>query len=292
MKFVLACWGVRGDIEPCAAVGRELLRRGHEVRMAVPPDLVGFVEAAGLAAVAYGLDTQAVLGDYRNFWTTYFRNFWRIQDLIRLWREVWEPFTRCRREASTTLTSLADGADLLFTSLYFEEAAANVAEYYDIPLATLHYVPVRANGQLVPILPSPLIRSAMTVVEWLRWRQMKKLEDAQRRELGLPKATGPLARRIAERGWLEIQAYDEVCFPGLAAEWAKWNGRRPFVGTLTMELPTDADERGRVVDCRGNTADFLRLWQHAGRISRRHGRHDQRGLRAVGRAGVGLRRLE
>ena len=242
MKFVLACWGVRGDIEPCAAVGRELLRRGHEVRMAVPPDLVGFVEAAGLAAVAYGLDTQAVLGDYRNFWTTYFRNFWRIQDLIRLWREVWEPFTRCRREASTTLTLLADGADLLFTSLYFEEAAANVAEYYNIPLATVHYVPVRANGQLVPILPSPLIRSEMTVVEWLRWRQIKKLEDAQRRELGLPKATGPLARRIAERGWLEIQAYDEVCFPGLAAEWAKWDGRRPFVGTLTLELPTDADE--------------------------------------------------
>jgi UDP:flavonoid glycosyltransferase YjiC (YdhE family) len=41
---------------------------------------------------------------------------------------------------------------------------------------------------------------------------------------------------------LEIQAYDEVCFPGLAAEWAKWGGRRPFVGALSMELPTDADE--------------------------------------------------
>jgi UDP:flavonoid glycosyltransferase YjiC (YdhE family) len=33
-----------------------------------------------------------------------------------------------------------------------------------------------------------------------------------------------------------------VCFPGLAAEWAKWNGQRPFGGTLTMELPTDNDE--------------------------------------------------
>jgi UDP:flavonoid glycosyltransferase YjiC (YdhE family) len=71
---------------------------------------------------------------------------------------------------------------------------------------------------------------------------VKKAEDAQRRELGLPKATAPAPRRIAERGSLEIQAYDEVCFPGLAAEWAKWHGQRPFVGTLTLESPTDADD--------------------------------------------------
>ncbi|WP_131811884.1 nucleotide disphospho-sugar-binding domain-containing protein, partial [Mycobacterium mantenii] len=58
----------------------------------------------------------------------------------------------------------------------------------------------------------------------------------------LPKATGPSPRRIADRGSLEIQAYDEVCFPGLAAEWAKWDGLRPFVGTLTMELTTEADD--------------------------------------------------
>ena len=48
----------------------------------------------------------------------------------------------------------------------------------------------------------------------------KQAEDAQRRELGLPKATGPSPRRIMERGSLEIQTYDELCFPGLAAEWA------------------------------------------------------------------------
>jgi UDP:flavonoid glycosyltransferase YjiC (YdhE family) len=242
MKFVLACYGTRGDIEPCAAVGRELLRRGHEVRMAVPPNLVGFAEATGFATVAYGLDTQALFDEYRNFWTSFFRNFWRIQDLIRFWREFWEPVAQNWAEMSTTLTSLADGADLLLTGQSFQAPAANVAESYDIPLATLHHFPVRANGQVVPILPSPLVRSAMKAFQWLYWRAMKKVEDAQRRELGLTKATSPSPRRIAERGSLEIQAYDEVCFPGLAAEWAKWGGRRPFVGALTMELPTDADD--------------------------------------------------
>jgi UDP:flavonoid glycosyltransferase YjiC (YdhE family) len=242
MKFVVACYGTRGDVEPCAAVGRELLHRGHEVCMAVTPDLVGLIESAGLGVVSYGPDLQAMLDAHRKFYEFFFRKFWRIQDVRRLSREAWEPRFQCWGEMSRTLTSLADGADLLFSGLVFEEVAANVAEYHDIPFATLHYFPFRANGQLVPSLPAPLGRAAMGVHEWLNWRGTKKVEDAQRRELRLPEATRPSPRRITERGALEIQAYDEVCFPGLAAEWAKWNGQRPFVGALTMDLPTDADD--------------------------------------------------
>jgi UDP:flavonoid glycosyltransferase YjiC (YdhE family) len=241
VKFVLACYGTRGDVEPSVAVGRELLRRGHDVRMAVPPNLVGFAESAGLVAVAYGSDLRPMLDAHRKFWIRFFRNFWRVRDLIRLWREAWEPRTTCWGELSRTLQSLVDETDLLCTGLVFEEPAANVAEAYGIPLATLHYFPIRANGRLLPFRPALLGRAAMTANEWLTWRVTKRAEDAQRGELGLPKATGPAPWRIAARGSLEIQAYDEVCFPGLAAEWAKWDGRRPFVGALTMELPTDAD---------------------------------------------------
>jgi UDP:flavonoid glycosyltransferase YjiC (YdhE family) len=242
MRFALTCYGTRGDIEPSVAVGRELLRRGHEVRMGVPPDLVSFSEAAGLSTVTYGLDTQAWLERYRNFWTSFFGNFWKVQELVEHWREYWEPVALCWAEMNNTAIELADGADLLLTSQSFQEPAANVAEYYDIPLATLHNFPVRPNGQLVPGLPSPVGRSAMTALDWVFWHMNKKAEDTQRRELGLPKATNPSPTRIAERGSLEIQAYDQVCFPGLATEWAKWDGQRPFIGALTMELTTDADD--------------------------------------------------
>jgi UDP:flavonoid glycosyltransferase YjiC (YdhE family) len=246
MKFVLAFYGTRGDVEPGVAVGRELRRRGHDVCMAVSPDLVGLAEAAGLAAVDYGPDVQAWLESTRNFWTFFFRNFWRIGDVRAFLRESREPGTQCWGEMSAMLTSLTDGADLLVTGMSYQELAVNVAEYRGIPLATVLWFPIRVNGRLVPTLPPSFIRSAMRVYEWLVWRGVKKVEDAQRRELGLPRATGPAPRRIAERGSLEIQAYDEVCFPGLAAEWAKWNGqrppKRPFVGTLTLESPTDSDE--------------------------------------------------
>jgi UDP:flavonoid glycosyltransferase YjiC (YdhE family) len=169
MKFVLANYGTRGDIEPSVAVGRELLRRGHDVHMAVSPDLVGFAEAAGLRAVAYGLNTQEWLDTYRDFWASAFHNYWKVPDLIRMWRELRDSVIRSWVHMSATLTPLADGADVLFTGESFMETAANVAEYYDMPLATLHYVPIRANGRLVPIVPSPLVRSAMNVSNWLTW---------------------------------------------------------------------------------------------------------------------------
>ena len=67
MKVVVVSYGGRGDIEPCAAVGRELSRRGHEVCVAVPPNLTGLVESAGLVAVGYGSDTQSQMDAATDF---------------------------------------------------------------------------------------------------------------------------------------------------------------------------------------------------------------------------------
>jgi UDP:flavonoid glycosyltransferase YjiC (YdhE family) len=242
VKLVMSFYGTRGDVEPGLVVGRELMKRGHDVCMAVPPDLVGFAQSAGLEAFAYGLETQTWLDAYRNFWTGFLGKFWKIKELRRQWRELSEPITRCSEEISATLASRVEGADLLFTGLAFERAAADVAEKYDIPFATLHYVPVRANGQHLPFLPVRMGRAAMNLLDWVSWRMEKRVEDAERRQLHLSQASRPLSARLAERGSLEIQAYDEICFPGLAAEWAECGERRPFVGALTMESPTGADE--------------------------------------------------
>ncbi len=228
MKFALAVYGSRGDVEPQAAVGRELLRRGHDVRIAVPPDLCGLVESTGVTAVEYGPDTRDVL-------------FGKKTNPVRLLSTSKGYFSQTWTQMGATLASLTDGTDLLLTAVAQQGLAANVAEYQGIPLATLHYLPARTNGRLLPSLPSPLVRSAISAFWWVYWHTTRAAEEIQRRELGLPKATGSSTRRIVERGSLEIQGYDSLCFPGLAAEWAQWNDRRPFVGALTMELPTDAD---------------------------------------------------
>ncbi|WP_094288548.1 glycosyltransferase [Mycobacterium lehmannii] len=238
MKFALACYGTRGDVEPSAAVARELLARGHEVRMAVPRELIAFVEGAGIEAVPYGPPMKDFLDDefLRNFWTGFARN------PARLLRDLWKPIIRYWEEVSTTLVSVAEGVDLLSSGINFEQPVANVAEHYDIPFVTLHDFPMRPNGKLLPNLPSVLVRNVGKLTEWLFWRSTKKVENHQRRLLNLPEAKRPAPQRFLERGSLEIQGYDEACFPGLAAEWAKWRRQRPFVGTLTLALPTDADD--------------------------------------------------
>jgi len=220
------------------------MRRGHEVEVAVPPDQVGFVESAGFTTVAYGPDSQTALA--KNSGASLYGESahrpWQLSRLRKLYREDWEFQERCRSELGSVLMSLTEGADLLFHGQVFEDLADNVAEYYDIPMATLHYIPLRPNGQFLWFLPAPFSRAAMTAFWWLTSRVAGNAEKRQRRELGLPKDTRAATRRITERGSLEIQAYDEVCFPGLATEWARWKDQRPFVGTLTLALPTDADD--------------------------------------------------
>lgn len=242
MRFALASYGTRGDIEPAVVVGRELQRRGHDVCIAVPPDLVGFAQSAGLSAVPYGAETNAWMDAFRTFTTTLFSRFWRVRDIARSGLEIKKVTDQSWAHMNETLKSLAEGADLVLAGQTYQEIAANVAEYHGLPLVTLHHVPMRPNGQVVAILPAPASRFAVRVFDWLTWRLSKKLEDAQRGELGLPKTTSSSPRRIAALRALEIQAYDEVAFPGLAAEWAKWRYQRPFVGALTMELATGADD--------------------------------------------------
>lgn len=284
MKFVLAVHGTRGDVEPCAAVGVELRRRGHAVHMAVPPNLIEFVESAGLTGVAYGPDSDEQI----NTVAAFVRNLTRAQNPLNLARAVKELFVEGWAEMGTTLTTLADGADLVMTGQTYHGVAANVAEYYDIPAAALHHFPMQVNGQIaIPSIPTPatLVRATMKV-SWRLYAYVSKDADrAQRRELGLPPAPAPAVRRLAERGAPEIQAYDPVFFPGLAAEWSD---RRPFVGPLTMVVTQRTQRRTRVVDRRRNTTHLLRLRQHARPNARPNARHDLRCLRTARRASPDL----
>ncbi|OBB96424.1 glycosyltransferase [Mycobacterium sp. 852002-40037_SCH5390672] len=213
MKIVLAAYGSRGDVEPCVAVARELHCRGHDVVIAVPPDKLDLAEWAGLAAIAYGPDTREQI----NVATNFVRN---VQNPMGALPQVVERVTKVWTGKSETLVSLAAGADLLVAGMNEQRLAANVAEHFGIPLAALHFFP--ADTLELGRLQSDVTSAA---------------EGAQRRSLGLPDNAGPSTQPA-----LEIQTYDELWAPELAKQWAGSGYRRPFVGSLTLGMPADADD--------------------------------------------------
>ena len=84
-----------------------------------------------------------------------------------------EYITRGWAEMSTTLTSLADGADLILTGRLTRGSPP-------MSLSTTTFRWPRCttsrSGQRPPdsLVPSPLIRSAMTMAWWLYWRITKR----------------------------------------------------------------------------------------------------------------------
>ena len=217
MKVVVVGYGSRGDVEPCVAAGRELSRRGHDVLVAVPPNMLGLVESLGLTAAAYGPDPREEMNPVSELFHDMAT---KMRSEVSALTQVLEHVTQVKSDKSATLTTAAQGAELLVAGFNEQGLAANVADYYGIPLAALHPFPARLW----------LSESMVSVIT-------KQTDDAQGRALGLAEAPGPSARES-----LEIQAYDELCLPGPAAEWVDLAGRRPFVGALTLELPTDVDE--------------------------------------------------
>lgn len=214
--------------------------------MAVPPNLVRFVESAGLpAVVAYGPDSQQQLqGDVferPDALTAAGPSDWlKLGNPLNALRKARAAATRGWAEMSATLADLAAGADLILSGTAYQEVAANIAEQQGLPMAEVHYFPVRANTLTMPVrLPEPAVAAAYAAGEWLHWRLLKPAETQQRLALGLPMATKRPVARIVERGTLEIQAYDPVFFPGLEQEWG---GKRPLVGSMTLQLPTEVDE--------------------------------------------------
>ena len=139
MKFVLAGYGSRGDVEPCVVVGRELMRRGHDVSIAVPPNSFGLAQSAGLTAISYGPDSEEQLNTAAEYFVGHMKNPYGALP------EVAERVTQVWAAKGMVLASLAAEADLLVTGMNEQRLAANIAEHHHIPLVALHFFPSRIS---------------------------------------------------------------------------------------------------------------------------------------------------
>ncbi|ANY22319.1 nucleotide disphospho-sugar-binding domain-containing protein [Gordonia terrae] len=250
MRFAFAVHGSRGDIQPAIALGAELTRRGHEVRLAVPEDLVTMTAASGLPTQVLAPSTAELLASPLVKERLKSKN-----PRVRL-RALGEVAEHGRATSERVMAELADASDLLLTGPLAQDRGEAIAQSRGIPFVPLHYCPLRPNGSLdvrYRPYPRPVSRAMWLLADRTYWLTVRGADRRLRDELGLPAAKGPLGSRLRARGVPEIQAYDAALFGGLAAEWGT---QRPLVGFLLPDTATrHAMSAG--TDATGSALDWI-----------------------------------
>ncbi|MFW0784295.1 glycosyltransferase [Gordonia sp. CPCC 206044] len=232
MRVGFALHGSRGDIQPAVALAVGLVDRGHEVRLAVPDNLVAAVERTGLPTQSIGPDTAELLR------SPLIREQLHAKDPRVRFRALREVGAYGATESEAAISALADVADNIVCGPVGQERAAAIAESRQIAYAGLNYCPVRPNSSVSPTAgdwPRWTRRPAWSVAERVYHLSVRGAEADLRRRLDLAPAKGPLSHRLRSDGFREIQAYDPLLFKGLDAEWG---AQRPVVGSLVADRNT------------------------------------------------------
>ena len=242
MRIAMVTSGSRGDAQPLVVIADELRRRGHDVVLGLPPNIVNLGERAGIPTRAVGPDSQEFLAS--------------AQGQRYLASGNVTAFTKALGAVVHDNAALLDGdtreackdADVIVAGSLGEPRAACVAEARGIPLVCLHYVPVRPTraypNMLVTTrsLPGPINLATHALFQRMYWRSMRADINHFRAQLDLPATTTPTATRLAAARTLELQAYHPALVPALT----DYPAHRPIIGftVVGQELRERLGETG------------------------------------------------
>ncbi|WP_194827678.1 glycosyltransferase [Nocardia sp. XZ_19_231] len=211
MRSLLAFTGSRGDAQPGILLAHALRERGHDVTLALAPNLVAFAHDHGVPAVPFGRDTADLLHAQRTD-----RRFTSRDPRARL-RALFDLQRRGVPEQMKDLRALAPGHDVVVAGMAGEEAAESVARAVGLPFAAVHFFPIQPNSA-VPVAPARWAARLPGFVHRWGWSVLARARAAALAPV-LPVITGPNPASV------RIQAYDPRLFPGVDEQLPG-----PFVG--------------------------------------------------------------
>ena len=186
MRVLLAPHGTRGDVQPLVALALGLRRRGHDVSFLAPDNFVAWIRGYGFACEPNGVDVEAALrspdGDLSSLrWQL--RHFKTV-----LMPALFDSFMRIDLDVDLIV---AAGVQL---------AASSVAEWKDIPYASIAFCPCAVPNSAAP--PPPV--RTQTLPRWvnrLLWDvglplgglALRGLINDGRKRLGLEPVSNPLS---------------------------------------------------------------------------------------------------
>ncbi|MFD3458958.1 glycosyltransferase [Nocardia fluminea] len=213
MRALLAFTGSRGDAQPGILLARALRERGHDVTLALAPNLVASAHDHQIPAVPFGCDTAELLDAQRAD-----HRFADRDPRARL-RALFDLQRRGVPEQLEDLRALAPGHDLVVAGMAGEEAAESVARALGLPFAAVHFFPIQPNDA-VPVAPMRWAAGLPGFVHRWGWSALARARAAALASV-LPTRPRPAQEGNAsadtdpEVATARIQAYDHRLFPGV-----------------------------------------------------------------------------
>ena len=138
MRVLFSTIGSRGDVQPVVALASHLKALGHEVRVCAPPDFREWIEGLGIPMTSVGPEVRRFAVSRPT--ATKPQNPLTAEQR----RQMAEATVATQFE---TLSSAAQGCDVIVAATTLQVAARSVAEKFGIPYVFAAYSPV--------VLPSP-----------------------------------------------------------------------------------------------------------------------------------------
>ncbi len=134
MRILLSTIGSRGDVQPLVALGLQLQELGQEIHMCVPPDFREWIEGLGMTVTPIGPELRS----------TGKSNPMAARPTPEQIRLMMEGTVATQFE---TITTAAQGCDMIVGATALQVAAPSIAEQMGIPYFFAAYCPA--------VLPSP-----------------------------------------------------------------------------------------------------------------------------------------
>jgi sterol 3beta-glucosyltransferase len=151
VKIALFVHGTRGDVQPFTILALELMERGHEVTLAAPPNLTDFVRKCGVRAEKIAVDSQAFMESEEG------RKWLASGNVSAFMKRMSAAIGEHRDELIEDYQRASAGADLIVAGLLCEDFASVVADRQGVPIAAVHFTPLRPTGDF----PAPLVTTKL-----------------------------------------------------------------------------------------------------------------------------------
>ncbi|HTN90396.1 MAG TPA: glycosyltransferase [Sorangium sp.] len=203
MRVLLTGVGTRGDVQPVVALAVEMRRRGHDVRLCVPPNFIDWVSGLGFTATPIGIAMRQPGGAAAAQAST------PTPDQIRAL------VAHLARDQFDATASAAEGCDVIVAGGAHQYAARSIAERLGIPSVVAVYAPValpspdHAPGGEPGGDPESNLRRWQGESRSWNERLLERLND-NRARLGLGPLGDVLRHILSEGAWL---AADPVLGP-------------------------------------------------------------------------------